>query len=375
MMIKQPSSDNAFVSLWRILTNTESMLKPCVNSNHNSTSILYISSLLISPDVSFKGEKLLDKISNLVTFSPRNCICLVRTTAPNNFLGPMKMRQQRTIDYLRDKCYVVVYSKKHEFLNHAKFLLHYHTCFSETCDFYKKIYHAKYFGSTNLTLLGLSKPRNNQGNYEEFTSNIEIKLGLNRYDKYYLNEVLDLISHKLRLFTDLEYLHLFISEHIESLKRFCNNARNTISRGFNPEFKELYEIYTESLLNYAQILALLDEIPGKKLTERYTKELIERKRPTIPFEIEMMLIETEYVDFNIKDLGLDIDTLYKLTKENIDAIEKAIKVLDAYLYTLHRRGVEGYMDDKEKTFVIFLKEYNQVHIKNLESMLRISKER
>jgi len=34
------------------------------------------------------------------------------------------------------------------------------------------------------------------------------------------------------------------------------------------------------------------------------------KHPTMPFEIEMMLIETEYVDFNIKDLGLDIDTLY-----------------------------------------------------------------
>jgi hypothetical protein len=114
-MIKQPSSDNALVSLWRILAIADSMLKPCVNSNHNSTSILYISSLLISPDVSFKGEKLLDKILNLVTFSPRNCICLVRTAAPNNFHSTMKMRQQRTVDYLRDKCYVVVYSKKHEF--------------------------------------------------------------------------------------------------------------------------------------------------------------------------------------------------------------------------------------------------------------------
>jgi hypothetical protein len=275
----------------------------------------------------------------------------------------MKTMQQKSVDYLRDKCYVVVYSQKREFLNHAKFLMYYHACFSE-----KIIYHGKYFGSTNLTLSGLWKPRQSQGNYEEFTFNRGIKLGLSRADEFYLNEVFDLISHKASLYTDPQYLTKFMLDHITSLENLLHDGREIISQGSSSKFEKLYEIYINSLLAYAQIFALLDEVPGKKLTGDIIRKLISTKPPLSPFEIEMMLIDPEYVNLIIEDLELDKGALYELIKENIGIIENAFNLISRY-QTLSKE-IKNYMDDKEINFVKFLDEYNKAHIESIKALIK-----
>lgn len=70
MKIKQPNSDNALESLWRQIDLARGRLANCATSNHDVTAVLYISSLIITPNVVFNGARLLDEISNLTNLSP-----------------------------------------------------------------------------------------------------------------------------------------------------------------------------------------------------------------------------------------------------------------------------------------------------------------
>jgi len=322
-----------------------------------------MSSLLISPYVNFSSESLLEKISNIVALSPRNCICVVRTTAPDYFRGNMKIMQKKSIDYLRDKCYVVVFSPKREFLNHAKFLLCYHKCFSENI-----VYRGKYFGSTNLTRSGLWRPRQNLGNYEEFTFSKRVYPSISKTDKFYLNEILDLITHKSKLYTDTQYLRTYVSSHLIILKNLLEEVDNITSRGRDLELESLYEVYINCLLTHIQTFALLDEIPGKELTQKIVEELTSKNPPPNPFEIEMILTDPKYANLLMEDLDLDRNSLYELTKEHADSIKTSSDLIGSrYLNKIGE--IENYIDEQEKNFVKFLREYNEIHFKNLKDMM------
>lgn len=99
MFIKYPNSDNALRSLWNMITFVRDRFSNCVRQNHDAVAILYISSLIISPRVAYRGNQLLDEIHNLVNLSPRNFICLVRTTAPSKFPGRTKSLQEQAVDF------------------------------------------------------------------------------------------------------------------------------------------------------------------------------------------------------------------------------------------------------------------------------------
>jgi len=91
MRIKSHNSDNALRALWNMVSFIETRTRECIQMQHNATSILYISSLIISPYVEYNNERLLDKIRSLVSMSPSNFICLIRTTEPSYF--PENMRK------------------------------------------------------------------------------------------------------------------------------------------------------------------------------------------------------------------------------------------------------------------------------------------
>ena len=59
MKIKQPHSDNALESLVNEIDHAHDRLTNCVSKNHDTTAVLYLSSLIIMPDVVFHGRKLL----------------------------------------------------------------------------------------------------------------------------------------------------------------------------------------------------------------------------------------------------------------------------------------------------------------------------
>jgi hypothetical protein len=359
MRIKEPNSNNALQSLYEQIDLTQEKLANCVVHNHDITAILYISSLIITPNVIFNGRKLLQEISNIVGLSPK-CICVVRTTTPSYFPSGMKSWQKKSIDFLRDKCYVVVYSKRREFLNHAKFFVHYQVCFSEGT-----VHFGNFHGSTNLTTLGLGNPHG-RGNYEQFMEYDGIKYSLSRRDKSYLSEVLDLISHKALLYTDRKYLAQHVSDHQKSLERLL---RQGSWNDFGFPQRELYERYINSLVMYDQTFAFLDEIPGKKLTEEIIDKLGSLKPPTNPFEIEMMFVDPEYVELILEDLSLSENTLKDLIEENISAVRNAFgSIKEIYQSAIEK--IEDFIDEKEAVFLEYLNKNNKTHISDLERIIK-----
>ncbi len=371
VIIKYPDSDNALRRLWDIIMFVRDRFNNCINQHHTSVAILYISSLIISPRVAYRGNQLLNEIRKLVNFSPKNFICLVRTTAPSRFPRLMRFLQEQAIDFLRDRCYTVVYCPRREFLNHAKFLMSYHVCFSEG-----RIYHGKYYGSTNLTVTGLAyreygRGSRRIGNYEEFcATNLRSMLSLRR-SAFYLEEILDLINHKVSLYTNSDYLREYLTEHLMYMESILRHSRRIVA---GTTLGELYETYVDLLVAHSQTYALLDEIPGKKLTKELEKELAEIKPPANPFELEMMMpTNTKQAELLAKDLGLQRIELRKMIRDYIDVVEKARELIEVYLTMLTLREIKSYLDSKEYDFMEFIELNNEYHRKSLKKIMEIVK--
>ncbi len=364
MIIKYPDSDNAIRKLWELLDFTEDRFTNCVRSNHNALSVLYISSLIISPYVTYKGQTLIDRIRSFVDISPSRFICLVRTASPYNFPKNMRRYQEKAINRLRDKCYVVVYDSSHEFLNHAKFFVYYHICLSEQI-----VYGWRFYGSTNLTAAGLSSGSQNKiGNYEEFAArNPRPKLMLEPNDIFYLNEVIDLLRHKKGLYTEARYLREFIEKYLMRSAQLLQDANKIVS---GTTLGELYEAYVSLLFTYNRVLSFLDEIPGKRLTGKLVAE-IEGIRPSVSvFELEAMLpTDAESAELAAKDLGLSDPQLRKEIRNYIYALEKINKVIkDKYVTVIDE--IWKYFDEAEHRFVEFLEKNTEYHINTLSKIVK-----
>jgi len=255
-----------------------------------------------------------------------------------------------------------------EFLNHAKFLIYYHVCFSE-----RVIHHGRYYGSTNLTTAGLAISRKlRRGNYEEYTIMApREKVALHRrYDGYYLKEVLSLISHKNKLYTNVKYLQQFLDDHVNILNSVLRNSRRVLH---STPIKDLFFTYLDMLLVHDLTYALLDEIPGKKLTNSLIEELEKVKPPINIFELEMLL-PTSGIDEKIitEELGLDAGILKDEISYFIHILEREVRICKIYLSKVikwERFVIHEYFDDIEQEYVNFLKENFREHEKKLRRLL------
>jgi hypothetical protein len=360
MRIKEPNSDNALESLMNEIDHAHDRLTNCISRNHDITAVLYFSSLVIMPDVVFNGRKLLDEISNTISVSP-NCICVVRTTTPTYFPGHMRTRHKRAVDFLRNKCYVILYSKKTEFLNHAKFFIHYHVCQSEG-----NVHYGHFYGSTNLTQIGLGNPRN-KGNYEEFEAYHSIKYKLSWSDKEYLKEVLELIIHKASLYTNRRYLAGHILDHERQLENLLGSVHSS-EENSDPTLNEFYESYVNLMVEYSQTFAMLDEIPGKRITNRIIEKLTQKTRPPDPLELEMMYIDPKYAESAAGDLGLSIESLMEAAERYKVAATDALTMLRNE-YEPFIDKISDYFDEDEIKFSEFLKENNEKHVYSLRKII------
>ncbi len=363
MRIKQPDSDNALKSLMNEIDHAHDRLTNCISRNHDITAVLYLSSLIIMPDVVFNGRKLLQDLSSMINVSP-NCICVVRTTTPTYFSGSMRTRHKQAVDFLRNKCYVILYSRNKEFLNHAKFFIHYHVCHSEG-----NVHYGHFYGSTNLTQVGLGNPRN-KGNYEEFEAYHNIKYELSWSDKEYLREVLELIVHKASLYTDRRYLMRHILDHERQLEDLLGSAHSS-EENRNSTLGKFYESYINLMTNYSQTFAMLDEIPGKRITNRIIETLARKVQPPDPLELEMMYIDPKYTESAANDLGLDINSL----REAIERYKGAARDTLAMLRNQYEPFIEkiaDYLDEGEIKFSEFLKKNSEKHINSLRKIIEPS---
>jgi len=284
----------------------------------------------------------------------------------------MRIFQKQAIDLIRDRCYTIVYHPGCEFLNHAKFAVYYQICFSENI-----VHHGKYYGSTNLTVAGLAYRRGtrNVGNYEEYMvadprpKSISTR-GLTRGDKFYLNEALELIIHKASLYTDPNYLRRYLLSHLTYMEQVLYHSRRVVS---GTTLGELYCAYVDLMMIHNQSYALLDEVPGKKLTEKLEIKLMRIKPPINTFELEMLIpVNEKHGEMLAKDLGLGYESIYNLVKEYIDVVEKAYKLIkNGYLAVLGE--IKNYFDSKEQKFVEFIESNNVYHKNSLAKAIEIAR--
>lgn len=369
MIIKYPDSDRALRNLWGIFEFVERKLKDCKNNHHNTITILYISSYVISPDISYRGYRLLDKLKDIVNILPKGVICLIRTTTPYYFyrVPKLKKQQRRAIDFLRDKCYVVMYTPRREFLNHAKFLIYYHICFSE-----KKIYSGRYYGSTNLTMMGLSGNSSRLGNYEEYYyKESEQKSNFSRGDRFYINEIYELILHKVKLYTDINYLRNYFSGHFEQLEDILQQIDRVVS---GTTIGELFEVYVNFNVIHNQTFALLSQAPGKKLTQELIEKLEkEVKPPEDPLMLELIApYDREQAEIIAKNLEFDKDELRSTLIDLKSKLRNTRRLIEErYLEKMSdKNDIEKYADDIELSFIEFIGNYYESHLNNLKRLRR-----
>jgi hypothetical protein len=366
LKIKQPESDNALQSIVHHLDEAGYDLRNCAKQGHEVTSVVYISSLLIMPNVVYNGVNLVDRIKYLANLTP-NCICLIRTTTPEYFRGKMRLLQKAALNSLRTNCYVVVFSPYREFLNHAKFLLHYNFCLSE-----QVVHYGNFFGSTNLTGVGLGNPNPRKlGNFEEFAENRDLvkkAYKTSAYDRAYLKEILYMINYKAWLYTDSQYLIDHVSKHLKFLEDEINQSKIT----FGNSKMGACQKYLIATTSYNQTLAMLDDLPGKRLTERIIEKLVSKYPPESPFEIEAMSGSQNPDSLN--DLGLSENSLEEVTDMSKHAIELATTLIkDTYQPVI--RNTSQYFDQIEQKFFVDLKENHRKRAESLDIIIEPDKYR
>lgn len=363
MIIKKPTSDVALRKMWNFLRIMEDRLGNCYNRSHDFLTVVYMSTYVLSPSVTFQGSNLLDKIRELINSSPQRVVWLLRTTSPYSFPQNPRSKalsirnlQKQAIDSLRDICYIVMYNKN-EFLNHAKFLVYYHICFSEGI-----LYHGKYYGSTNLTNAGLSDRSGRfPGNYEEFVvmGPKPRFLRFTNFDRFYLNEVYDLLLHKVRLYTDRDYLRRFFSEHLRHFDRLLQHAQRILS---GTTLGEVYDAYISMQMLYNQTFSILDQLPGKKLTVKLIESIeIEIGPPEYTLELEMKAInDLTFTEKILSEMGLDKKELKELLNESVKNAKRMREKLIEYKNIIE--SVVNYFDEKEEKFAGYIENNAWLHI-------------
>jgi hypothetical protein len=116
----------------------------------------------------------------------------------------------------------------------------------------------------------------------------------------------------------------------------------------------IFDLYLDTEMEYVQTLALLDDFPGKTLTETILDRLIKTHMPVSPAELEMIIAEPIFSEAIASDLGLTFDELKTRTHENI-SILKQVRDLVIQNYMSQVDQIEQYFDETERAFVDYLR--------------------
>jgi hypothetical protein len=448
MFIKQPSSNNALESVRQLIDEIVNRIQVCANGSsgqsHDFLSLLYISSYTMSKSA-IKSAGISRALQNIMrSNAASNVICVVRVPAPPIFRNNMKNVLERAINELKSAgCYVKTFNAVTSFqgtsttpsidigfINHAKFIVFYHFCFSENV-----YYHAKYYGSTNITIPGLATYASGMrlGNYEEFyvsqlglnhLQNLILEQGAinrNRTDKrrlyrakreirttlFYVNEMYDIVKNRNSLYYVVpdpslrpeEYIHRHIqlfNNVIERIRQQLIRSNTMMDGGGklqDDKLVELYTAYINSQVLFLTILSFIYDLPGAQLTKRIIDSMFEELHQRHPKPIEApnpALLEMLIVDMNhnmkseeqrkkdiVKDiteimhevLSLKPRDLSYIASEFLKICKEALeKLRNEYLAKYDRDTINRYYDEVEKKFVEFIERNGKNHVDKLHDL-------
>jgi len=446
MFIKQPSNDNALKSVNQLMDEIVNRIQICAGGGqgqaHNFLSLLYMSSYVMSK-TAIRRAGISNALQNIMrSNAASNVICVVRVPAPAIFHNGMTRLLEDAINELKYLgCYVKTFDIKTNvqgtsttssidigFINHAKFIIFYHFCFSENV-----YYHAKYYGSTNFTIPGLATYTSGMrlGNYEEFyvsqlelnhLQNIILRRGaINRVNRrrlyrakreirtilFYVNEIYDIIRNRNNLYYVVPDPSLrpeeYIRSHIQLLDNLIKMLKQQLSRSNvmmdgggelqDDKLIELYTAYIGSQVLFLTILSFIYDLPGAQLTKRIIDSIFEElhRQGLKPIEVpDPALLEMLVVDVShdakskeqgkkdiVKDiteiirgvLSLEPKDLGDIASRYLKICEKALEKLQSgYLANYDRDTITRYYDEAEKKFVEFLKINGKNHIDKLYNL-------
>ena len=374
MKIKEPRSDIVLQDLSKLIRDLETKVNNCKNSRHNSYSILYISSYILSsaPSLSGSSISILDYIGSIVSSDLPNVLCVVRTVPPRHFPRNMARIQRDAVSRLQSNfCHVVLFPRNFG-LNHAKFVLVYHFCFNEG-----KVYHGRFYGSTNLTSKGLCDWSRGPGNYEEYyylRFDHVRRIGYVPYLDYYLEDIKNLMFHKINSYTDDKYLLEFCLEQLGLLERAY---RELSIRVGGTSIVDYYITYIEASEYLWMVVSLLEDVPGSFFVQEKLMSIEEElERVESMFELDVLLpnvgegnILEKRVQELLEILGWDEEFLVSNIKLRVELLYKFLEMLRDYCNYVSRNKIEGlkeYMSESELHYQEYAFEYgkNQIRILN-----------
>ncbi len=362
MLVKQPADDKPLRVLGRLLNIIGKRVDVCKRGGHRFISLLYISSYVFTSTVAINGRLLTELLRDLAGKSD-SVVCLIRTVAPS-CLPRFKLHKE-FLERLRDYCYIVVYDMEREFLNHAKFIVWFHVCFNEMI-----VYKTIYYGSTNFTWRGLAKDSSGRGNFEEFHYMMPRVYSLHFLPKgtaksldFYLGQIEQLLRIPYNMYTNRGYVSTAVKNHLNLLRETANKIKSIVS---GTTVLDLYRAFVNGHTMYLSILALLYQLPGRKLTEKIYLSLTEALEPLHPLMLETMSLpqadmkvykkEVEKVIKEIIEKYYSKNQLSRELRDVLDALENARKGLQSYLnYLLRENDIRSFVykhgDSKERELI------------------------
>jgi len=182
--------------------------------------------------------------------------------------------------------------------------------------------------------------------------------------------MLQIIKGKYYLYKSEEFPLEIVRGHIKLLE-FLRGWGYGIAAGTT--LGELFTAYVDLLVANNMTYALLEDLPGKNLTQDLIRKLAEDSPPYDPFELEAMICDEKHADHVASLLELDKEKLRSLVMELSEKkIPESIKTLTSYAGIIEERGIEGlepYFDEIEKSFMESLPVV-ETHISFLEKLRR-----
>ena len=383
MIIKQPHMDNSLIYFLNSIQNIVSRIFDCYSWEKcfrcrfpdSNFAVLYFSSYNVQPDVldlphpQNHNITMRNLLNELQKVNPQKVICIIRLNAPASFPRNLRKIQQKAVDeFMKLNCYVKLY-RKSQFINHAKFFFGFTYC---PIQLWQPIYSEIYFGSTNMTLPGLSSHNRTGGlgNYEEFHRH---KYRPRKYYPYYfpkeslylLKEVEEIITERYNLYYDNEYLESYLNHHVYIIKQILNSLSSRIER---ENIGEIFQAYIDSQATYLNLLSFINDLPGRLRTESIIGELVSRVETPNPLEIEMLVPTNEEQAGRIADeLGYKTQDLKERTKEYINVTFLALELLQKNYKV---QDILEYFDRFEERFYFFLRENGPLHRERIRNFLR-----
>jgi hypothetical protein len=370
MIIKNPNSDIALNSLKASLRTLRRVAENDIKNCRNMLTIIYMSSYIISY-TGIKKSEILDTINDILKRVPDRLICVLRTNDASIFRGYYRKIQEISIDeIMKTGCYVKMFDMN-MYVNHAKFLIGYHFCFSSN-----EFYHVKYYGSTNFTLAGLSytidkKSNLIRGNYEEFySSNVKYlplkDLFSNTLSKsardvaYYLHDIYSIVKDINGLYLDKKFLENHINNNVKTFYELINNIEKILK---GTTRIDLFRSYLESQLLFLQTLSFIESLPGKILTSEIIKRAIEKIEPPDILGIELSFMNNEEIARLIDLIGLSDKELYE---GSLKYLNETRSMLENVLKSYNIKNIERYYNNAERMFAQHIERYGDAYLKILK---------